>query len=320
MQAKMNSKRKYMVGLGLILTVMIAAGSLAEDAPLTSVDRRVDSLFVIASSGVLQYRNSPEQAVAFDSIVAMGAEAVPRLVEKYRSKRARERHTVNDILVEIGSAAVPYLTTSLADEDSRQVNRICYTLGEIGDSLAVPDLIRAANHQDWWVRSGCAGALGKIGDTAANATVMSLLADSVELVRKAAVVAAGKLMIEDGLEAIVHCLGDKFYGVRMCASEALIKFGRRAVKPIVDSLGSGNILLGNLGCTTLGLIGGDLAAFNVAPQLESVRPIRRALAVEAIENSNSSLACGFVDLLKETESDPLVLFFIEKTLKKYAER
>jgi len=312
--------KKYLIIFVPALLVLISAAFAGEERPLTAADKRVDSLFVVASSGVLQYRNAPEQAEAFDSIVAMGSEAVPRLVEKYNSKSARERHTVNNIFVDIGSEAVPYLRQSLFIDDSRQIARICYTLGEIKDSSAVPDIISIAVHDDWWVRSGCAGALGKIGDTSANAAIISLLSDSVENVRKSAAVTAGELMTPDAVEILVHCLGDPFYGVRMCASEALIKFGEEALKPIVDSLESDNVMLGNLGCTTLGLIGGEAAAFGVARQLESIMPIRRALAVEAIGNSNAPLACGFVDLIKETETDPMVLLYIEKTIKKYAER
>ena len=79
-------------------------------------------------------------------------------------------------------------------------------------------------------------------------------------------------------------------------------------------------MVGDLGCSTLGNIGGYLAAIGMARQLEAESPTRRALAVKAIFQSNSSLACGLVELLKETESDPVVLFYIEKTLKKYASR
>jgi len=36
--------------------------------------------------------------------------------------------------------------------------------------------------------------------------------------------------------------------------------------------------------------------------------------------SDSPLACGLVEILKETETDSLVLFYIDKTMKKYASR
>lgn len=107
---------------------------------------------------------------------------------------------------------------------------------------------------------------------------------------------------------------------RMCAAEALIKIGHKSIKPIVDSLDSENGMVGDLGCSTLGNIGGNFAALGVGSQMNSEIPARRILAVKAVLQSNSSLACGLVELLRETETDPIVLFYIDKTLEKYASR
>ncbi|MCP4706549.1 MAG: HEAT repeat domain-containing protein, partial [candidate division Zixibacteria bacterium] len=216
--------------------------------------------------------------------------------------------------------AVPYLRKSLLLDDYRQVSRVCYVLGEIKDSSAVTDMINISSHARWQIRSSCAGALGKIGDKLADEAITILLSDSVETVRKSAAVAAGKLLVETAIEKLVHMLGDGFYGPRMCAAEALVKIGHNSIKPIIDSLDSGNIMVGDLGCSTLGNIGGNLAAIGVGLQLKSEDPARRVLAVKAVLRSNSSLACGLVELLKETETDPVVLFYINKTIDKYASR
>lgn len=285
---------------------------------VTPLEKRIDSIFVIASSAELKYRAMVEPAK--DSIAAIGVEAVPRLVELYKSNTARERRSVENILTRIGSTAVPILRKSLLLKDYRQVSRICYVLGEIKDSSAVADLINMASHGRWQVRSSCTGALGKIGDKLAEETVTMLLSDSVETVRKSAAVAAGRLLVETAIEKLVHMLGDNFYGPRMCAAEALVKIGHKSIKPLADSLDSENSMVGDLGCSTLGNIGGDLAAIGVALQLNSESSARRILAVEAIFQSNSSLACGLVELLSETETDPVVLFYINKTLSKYASR
>jgi len=285
---------------------------------VTTLEKRIDSIFVIASSAELKYREMVQPAK--DSIAAIGAEAVPRLVELYRSNTARERRSVEDILKKIGREAVPYLRKSLLFDDYRLVSRICSALGEIKDSSAVGDLITISSHKRWQVRSSCAGALGKIGDRLADETIIKLLSDSVETVRKSAAVAAGKLSVEIAINKLVHMLGDDFYGPRMCASDALVKFGNESIKPIVDSLDSENSMVGDLGCSTLGNIGGNLAALGVSQQLNSEDKARRILAVKAIYQSNSSLACGLVELLKETETDPVVIFYINKTLEKYASR
>jgi len=307
---------KYL--LSSILILILAGPAVTEPPPENDLERRIDSLFIIASSGDIKYRDSVDQAI--DSIAVIGAAAVPRLVEKYTTQSARERHTINNILKKIGSDAVPYLTKSLALSDPEQVSRICYSLGEIGDKYATKSILKVLHHDHWWVRSSCAGALGDICDTAAFDEVLSLFEDTVESVRKSAVVAVGKMEKEEAIPLLIHMLGDPYYGVRMTASEALEKFGQEAVPYLADSLVSANYLAGNLGIVTLGRIGGDRAAEALAPQIKSSDPIRRALAVEAILHSNSSLACSYVEELKETETDPAVLYYIDLVLEKYAAR
>jgi hypothetical protein len=282
-----------------------------------SLNEKVDMLFVIASSGELKYRGMVQSAI--DSIIAMGAPAVPRLIEKYTTQDARENHTINSILVGIGKPAVPRLVDALSLDNPEQVSRICRSLGEIGDSSAVEPLIDIAFHDDWRVRSSVAVALGKIGDKKADGTVARLLTDDNEIVRKSAAVACRKLKNESAIPALVHMLGDNFYGAAFCASEALVELGQIAIDSIADSLNSKNELVGNLGCTTLGKIGGIAAATAIAPQLESTSSLRRALAVEGILLSNSSSACGFVEMIHEEETDSTVLYYMQKVLDKYVE-
>ncbi len=287
-----------------------------ESPQVADINEKVDILFVMASSGELKYRGMVQSAI--DSIIALGAEAVPRLIEKYMTKDARENQTINSILVGIGSAAVPQLIESLSLDNPEQVSRICRSLGEMGDSSAVDGLIGVAFHNDWRVRSAAAVALGKIGDKRADETILELLPDDNEIVRKSAAVSCRRLKNMQAIPALVHMLGDSFYGAAHCASEALIEMGEIAVESITDSLNSNNELVGNLGCITLGKIGDIAAATALAPQLESDSPVRRALAVKGILLSNSSSACGFVELMKDKETDATVQFYIQKVLNKYA--
>ncbi len=305
-------RNRFHILVSVFGLVLISASIISA----SEIEDKVDSLFIIASSGEIRYRDMVQPAI--DSIAAMGEAAVPRMIEKYDTQDARERHTVSKILEKIGSPAVPYLLEALSIDDTEKVSRICYTLGNIKDSSAVEGIIGVCDNDDWRVRSSAIGALGKIGDSRANETVTVYLADTVETVRKSAAVATGRLLIGEAIPSLVHMLGDTFYGARMTAAEALVKLGEKSVTTIADSLNSKNELLGNLGCTTLGRIGGIAAAYAVAPQLESVSSIRRTLAVEGILLSNSSLACGFVEVMAETETDPTVRFFIQQVLDKYA--
>jgi HEAT repeat protein len=288
----------------------------AEQPPKDDNEKKVDSLFIIASSGELKYRDMVQPAQ--DSLVAMGALAVPRLIGKIDTQVARESRAVSDILIKIGKAATPYLMELLPNNDPEISGRACYALGKIKDSTAIDAIVKITHHDDWRIRSNAVAALGDIGHGRAGDAVVGALDDANENVRKSAVVAATKLKIVGAAPKLTAMLGDDFYGARMCASEALVEFGPQVIGIISDSLISANELLGNLGCSTLGTIGGDSAAVILTRQLASTSPLRRALAVEGILDCNSSIACGAVELLHKTEKDPVVLFYIEKVLKKYA--
>jgi len=298
----------------LFLGLPVLASGLNSIPP--EMNQKVDSLFVIASSGELEFRDLVQPAI--DSIAAIGPQAVPRLIEKYDTQDARERLTINNILVKIGKAAVPLLVDALKLENPEQVSRICSTLGEIKDSAAVIPLTGMIDHNDWRVRSEAVGAIGRIGDLRGNQAVMNLLLDTVEIVRKSAAVSSGQLVIREAIPNLVHMLGDDFYGARFCASEALVKFGFDAIPVIADSLNTKDTLLGNLGCTTLGMIGGDSAITVLVTQLKSGVSMRRALAVEAIINCSDPLACSYIEEMVPSESDPIVLFYVHKFFQKYA--
>jgi HEAT repeat protein len=302
----------------LLCLLIFSAPLCASEGKLRSpdTDKRIDSLFVIASSGMVMFRDMVQPAI--DSIAAMGESAVPRLIEKYITQDARERQTINSILVKIGKAAVPDIVEGLTLDNAEQVSRLCNTLGEIKDSSAIHGLLGVIWHVDWRVRSEAVGSIGKIGSHRGDEAIIGRLSDSVEIVRKSAAVASGMLLINDALPILVHLLGDTFYGVRLVASEALVKFGPKAIIPIADSLQSENSLLGNLGCTTLGNIGGDSAAVALKTQLHSISPLRRALAVEGLLLCNCPAARVDIELIGKTETDPTVLYFINKVLQKYA--
>ncbi|RME20715.1 MAG: hypothetical protein D6800_12870, partial [Candidatus Zixiibacteriota bacterium] len=100
-----------------------------------NLKHKIDSLFIIASSGEVQYRDQNEPAM--DAIAALGAPAVPYLIDKFTTKSARERWTVIWILQRIGSAAVPDLVKALGGDDPLVVRRIAWALGDIKDTASV---------------------------------------------------------------------------------------------------------------------------------------------------------------------------------------
>jgi len=303
----MNTRYVISITTGCLLFLTMICSRVVAD---TDVKRKVDSLFVIASSGEVKYRDMVEPAM--DSIAAVGVDAVPILIDKFTTKSARERWTIKWILQRIGSPSVPYLVRALRRPDYMVVQRVCWTLGDIGDTTAVDPLIGVTGHSCWQVRDQATGALGKLGNQRADEAVVSALSDPIGQVRKAAVVSCGKLVIERSVKQLVHALGDKFYGARLTAVEALLKMDTTTVMAILsDSITSENELIGDLACYILGEIGTDEAIELLMAQTESLNPDRRAHAIVAIIKADPDDNCGYYQMLLNRETDRLNRLKIE---------
>ncbi|MEW6411830.1 MAG: HEAT repeat domain-containing protein [Candidatus Zixiibacteriota bacterium] len=275
--------------------------------------KKVDELFVKASSGEVMFRDMVEPAK--DSIAAMGADAVPFLVEKFTTKSARERTTIIEILKKIGSPAVPYLIRSLKNPDYLIVQRVCAALGDIRDSSAVEPLMQVTSHKEWQVREQALGALGNIASSGAADPIVFSLEDSIGLVRKAAVVAAGKTGLSEAIRPLVHMLGDDFYGARLSAADALLRLDTTlVVEVLADSMISPNSFVGNLGCYVLGQIGSDDAIEVLMRQTRSEDPSRRAHAAVAIIKADPDDNCGYRGRILENETDRLTLLKIKSAI------
>ncbi len=303
--------RKVMFKAGLTtLIIMVAAVS---GWCQQGLKKKIDSLFMIASSAELKVRDQVEPAK--DSIAALGVDAVPILIDKLTTKSARERLTVIQILKKIGSPAVPYLVRALKNPDDLVVQRVCWALGDIGDSAAVDPLIAVGTHPKWHVREQALGALGNIGSKRASQAVLLGFGDEIGQVRKAAVVSAGKLELREATGRLVHMLGDEFYGVRLSAVEALLMMDTTEVMvSLADSMVSANTLVGDLGCHILGRIGGDKAIEILINEIASRSPTRRVHAAIAIINADPLDNCGYRQGIISGETDRLVLLKINSAI------
>ena len=296
---------RNVIATGCLITILGMA--VGPDPVARTLEEKLDSLFIIASSGYIRFQDQVEPAI--DSIAAMGAQVTPLLVAKLDSKSAREKWTVNRIITKIGSPAVPHLVEALSLSDPLMVARVCTSLGDVGDSTAIDPLIGVGRHEKWQVRSAAVTALGKIEDTAANEAAMTALHDSVTIVRKSAVVACGRLGLQQAAPQLVHSLGDRFYGARLMAIEALLDLPDTAavVALLEDSLASPNALLGHVACRLLGRYGTDDALQLLFEQTGSADPARRAAAAEALLRADPEDLCGFQERVFERETDPHVL-------------
>lgn len=308
---KLRLRKVISVFASIILIGFMMANTVRSQG---TIKQKIDSLFVIASSGELKYRDLVKPGI--DSIAAIGVAAVPILVDKFTTNSARERLTIINILKKIGSPAVPHLIVSLRRSEWLVVSRVCWTLGDIGDSAAVNPLVEACNHSGWQVREKALDALGKIKNNRAEETVLSALDDPIGQVRKAAVVASGKINLLGGINNLVHMLGDDFYGARMSAVSVLAGMDSTLVREaLADSLRSENRLVGNLACRVLGLALTEEAVDLLIMQAESTDNNRRAHAIVALITGDPDNHWGYHDQMLEKESDRIVRLKIESAIR-----
>jgi HEAT repeat protein len=295
----------------LLFCFCITAIGHAEDAVLK---KKLDSLFVIASSGEVDHRDQNEPAM--DSIAKFGLDAVPYLVDKFTTKSARERWTVIWTLQRIGAKAVPYLVQSLNRPDGLVVERVCFALGELRDTGAVVALMNSATHSRWQVRNEAVGALGKIGDKRGGPAAVAALRDTIDEVRKSGAVSCGLIKHNDAIPSLIQLFGDSFYGARMSAQEALTKLDTVKVRQVLGGLiQSDTTALGDIACDVFAQIT-DLNSLQVlASQLHASRFERRAHAALGIITADPTNNCGFHDQFSnDTYADPLTRQKIKSAL------
>lgn len=291
----------------LIFVLATCLGLLVEQPMAISKaqEKRFDSLFVLAATDEIRHKDLVQPAR--DSIVAMGGEVVPLLIDKFDTKSAPERVTILALLKKIGKAAVPDLVKALLRPNGLIVERVCNALGEIADSTAVPGLISVAKHSRWQVREQATGALGKCRDGRANEVVRAALTDTIGQVRKSAAVAAEELKLNNSIPALVHLLADDFYGARMCALETLVGLDSSIVIAVIsDSMFSSNARIGDRACTVLGRLHTARARDLLMMQTKSEDANRRAHAGVALIFSDPLDSCGLQNQIVNAENDPRV--------------
>ncbi len=299
------------------LVLMILVFSLLISTELSaqsSLKKQVDSLFVIASSGELKYRDLIKPTI--EEMAELGKVIVPILVDKLETKSARERLTIINIFKKIGSDAVPYLISSLKNPNGLIVQRVCWALGDLKDSSAVDALMAVSNHSRWQVRDQAIGACGDIADNKADDVVLSALKDEIGQVRKAAAVSTGKMHIIEAVPQLIHLLGDDFYGARMSAAEALLKLDSTYVTELLsDSLQSDNKFVRSLGCSILGEIKTDKAVEVLYHTFISASDDLKLFASLALIEADPANLCGYHDEMLNSHFDTLSLVKINSAIK-----
>jgi len=119
--------------------------------------------------------------------------------------------------------AIPELVKALNHEGSDVHSIAAEALGKIGSDAAIPALVNALNDQDSDVRSIAAKALGEIGSDAAIPALVNALNNEDSDVRRIAAEALGKIDSDAAIPALVNALNNEDSDVRRIAAEVLDK-------------------------------------------------------------------------------------------------
>jgi HEAT repeat protein len=137
---------------------------------------------------------------ACETLVAIGSEAVPALIEAFQTANSNFKRMIATTFGQFGSTAapaVPKLVASLKDTDHLIRQDSAAALGKIGsDSFAaVPALILLLSDEDRGVQLTSIQALGRIGPLAESAIdpLLSRLADSHDQIKEKIMVACGRI-------------------------------------------------------------------------------------------------------------------------------
>lgn len=261
----------------------------------------LEELFTMAKCGYPKFSKLAEYGRK--KLISNPEESVPYLLSVMGTEQARARHCIRKILKEIGVPAVKPLVRALKSEDLLVVTLAAQTLGEIGDVRAEKPLLKLLRSHEWRVISSAATALGKLGSGKAVDDLIALLGHESRFVRKSAAVALGRIGDPKAIPALIKALSDPSYAVRYPAKDALVKFGRKAVPKLLETLKSPPPSL-YFAVQALGEIGdgravGPLVELSKAESWED--PKLRTFVVEALAEFPRSRDA--MEMLKELSDD-----------------
>jgi HEAT repeat protein len=182
---------------------------------------------------IVQLADSSKRDLAAQSLIKLGVEAVPSLIDALQTQDLNLLPHYQHILARIPSAT-PILTKALATAHPLIRGRVAEVFSISKDKSAVPVLLDALKGQYFTVRSRAALALSDIGDERAIPDLMLLLKDNEPEVRIAACTALGKFNDPAAFDEIANVLlDDVMIEVRQSAARALGNTKHPAAIPLL---------------------------------------------------------------------------------------
>ena len=236
-------------GAGAAIRTVPRGRALGSEAVRQALSAPTEEGRIEALIRVLQGDDLPAAFEAVEVLAAMGARVVPRLATEMH--RTRNNWLIGATLVRMGSKAVPPLIELLEQADEATAVDCIYLLGAIRDRRAVPILIRYLEDPRRKVRMYAVTSLLQIGGPRA-------------------------------VEAVLGRLTREGAGLSGYIQESLIRFARKDVEPVIQSLTSPDPRVRRETAYLLGELGDPRAVEPLARLLDDPDPVVRKNACYAL--------------------------------------
>ncbi len=236
-------------GAGAAIRTVPRGRALGSEAVRQALSAPTEEGRIEALIRVLQGKDLPAAFEAVEVLASMGPRVVPRLVTEMH--RTRNNWLIGATLVRMGSAAVVPLIELLEQADEATAVDCIYLLGAIRDRRAVPMLIRYLEDPRRKVRMYAVTSLLQIGGPRA-------------------------------VEAVLARLTREGAGLSGYIQDSLIRFARKDVEPVIQSLTSPDPRVRRETAYLLGELGDPRAVEPLARLLDDPDPVVRKNACYAL--------------------------------------
>lgn len=201
----------------------LAAASAAEQDNRVAAAKVLGWLGQDALEGLVALVGDPAvDAAIADSIVGIGADAVPALIARLEAPAPATRVAAAGLLGRLGDRrAVSPLVRALQDVDAEVITAAAGALGSLGASAAIDALFAVFRHPNTAVRRVAVAAVSSIGAPGTNARAAAAMADDDPHARECGVRVAGYFGFGECVPAIVQALRDPEEDVRRAAIEQM---------------------------------------------------------------------------------------------------
>ena len=252
---------------------------------------------------------------AIQELARRGKEIIPELDKTLAEGSWWVKNGVMEALAEMEEAGLPLLVRCAREGDTIDARR--YATKMIGrvkhpDSReALMDLMK-----DSGIRSVAASALGEVGDSLAVPVLIRALHDPSLSVRRASAKSLGQLGDVRSITSLIKSMSDSHHSVRFAAAGALVAMGAPALKPLSDLLHHPDPLIRSLSSQTIGKIGGEPAIQFLIPLADDPEWVVRAAGAVGLGLSAQSESLPMLRRWLDTEGDRFVAVRLEKAIRK----